>query len=66
MFYVYVNKRKKRVLLTKERICKPEWRLLGAYPRVEAAMRLARFIADARDYVLEWDIYFSADLPQSL
>lgn len=66
MFYVYVNKRKKRVLLTKERICKPEWRLAGAYPRADSAAKLARFIADARDYVLEWDIYISADSSQRL
>ncbi|WP_148682384.1 hypothetical protein [Pyrobaculum neutrophilum] len=60
MFYVYVNKRKQRVLITRERIADPSWRLAGVHRSADSAKRHARFIADARDYVLEWDILASA------
>ena len=56
VFYVYVNKRKHRVLITRQRVKDPQWRLAAAYPTAERAMRHGRFIADARDYVLEWDL----------
>jgi len=56
VFYVYVNRRKCRVLITTERIKDPQWRLAAAHPTAERAIRHARFIADARDYVLEWDL----------
>ena len=56
MFYVYVNKRKGRVLLTNRRLRDPLWRLAGRYADPKTAMRRARFIADTRDYVLEWDL----------
>jgi len=56
VFYVYVNKRKQRVLITTERIREPSWRLAGVHPAADKAIRHARFIADVRDYVLEWDL----------
>lgn len=56
MFYVYVNKRKQRVLITREKIRDPHWRLAGTHSTATAAKRHARFIADARDYILEWDL----------
>jgi hypothetical protein len=51
-----VNKKKQRVLITTLRIREPQWRLAGAHPAADKAIRHARFIADARDYVLEWDL----------
>jgi hypothetical protein len=57
VYFVYVNKRKGRVLITRERVLGGGWRLAAAYGNAAAAMRLARFIADVRDYVLEWDLY---------
>ncbi|AAL64241.1 MULTISPECIES: hypothetical protein [Pyrobaculum] len=57
MFYVYVNKRKGRVLLTSQRLRDPQWRLVAVHTSLTAAKRHARFIANARDYILEWDLY---------
>jgi hypothetical protein len=56
VFYVYVNKKKQRVLITRERIRDPQWHLAGVHPAAANALRHGRFIADARDYVLEWDL----------
>ena len=56
MFYVYVNKRKGRVLLTTRRLSSPLWKLAGIHAELRVAMRHARFIADIRDYILEWDL----------
>ncbi|ABP50972.1 MAG: hypothetical protein QW677_07680 [Pyrobaculum sp.] len=55
MFYVYVNNKEGRVLLTTRRIRHSQWKLAGAYSQLKAATRQARFIADAREYILEWD-----------
>ena len=56
VFYVYVNKRKQRVLITRERIRDPQWRLAGVHPAAANALRHGRFIAEVRDYILEWDL----------
>jgi hypothetical protein len=56
VFYVYVNKRKQRVLITRERIRDPQWRLAGVHPAAAKALRHGRFIAEVRDYILEWDL----------
>jgi hypothetical protein len=51
-----VNKKKQRVLITRERIRDPQWRLAGVHPAAAKALRHGRFIADVRDYILEWDL----------
>ncbi len=44
-------------MITRKRVLGGGWRLAAAYGNAAAARRLARFIADVRDYVLEWDLY---------
>ncbi|MFN3803509.1 MAG: hypothetical protein ACK4SY_00425 [Pyrobaculum sp.] len=57
MFYVYINGRKKRVLVTTRRVVDREWRLVAAYRWRVVAMTQGRRIADRRDYILEWAFY---------
>ncbi len=54
MFYIYVNKKKKRIFVTSSRFVDREWKLVGSYQKLELAMVRGRRLADASDYVLEW------------
>lgn len=54
MFYIYINKKKKRILITTNRNLDRDWKLIAFYPERELAMARGRRLADISDYVLEW------------
>lgn len=54
MFYVYINERKKRVLVTTRRVSDRGWKLVAVHTWRNIAMAQGRRLADRSDYILEW------------